>query len=340
MTKKKTYFSTKSLLFTTIGILLFAWVLSAIDFSLLIDNLRKIPASYYIAILAFTTITHISRAIRWRLLLISAGYKPKMWTTLVANMSAYFVNQGLPRIGEITRCTVLNDTDKVPIQTSLGTVITERVVDVICMLVISISILLYHIEIVSDYLMQYIYLPLQEYYSKNALKFSVLALLLMVAGVLFLLWWRSYYRKHKHGVLSNFIKGLLDGLLSVFRLKNQWAFWGHTAFIWFMYFIMTWYWFDVFPSISAFTLGQILFIFAIGNFSRAIPIQAGSLPAYIFLVSKALVLLGADKNEADALVLIIPGIQTLFYIFAGGGCFAAYLLFRNHLTTKVSGIKK
>jgi len=191
-------------------------------------------------------------------------------------------------------------------------------------------------EIVSDYLMQYILLPLEKYYTNNALKFIVLGTLLLAAGIAFLLWWRSYYRKHKQGKLSSFIKGLLDGLLSVFRLKNQWAFWGHTAFIWFMYFVMTWYWFDVFPSISGFSIGQILFIFAIGNFSRAIPIQAGSLPAYIFLVSKALVLLGADKNEADALVLIIPGIQTLFYIIAGGGCFAAYLLMRARINRAIS----
>lgn len=329
MTAKKKYFTLKSLLFTAIGILLFAWVLSAVNFNLLLQNLSKIPSSYYIAILFFTTLTHLSRAIRWRQLLISAGHKPKLGTTILANMSAYFVNQGLPRVGEITRCTVLADTDKVPVQTSLGTVIAERAVDVLCMLVISGTILLSQYKLLYDFVLQFIYNPLVEYYTANSLKFIFAGLILLCVFALFLLWWRGYYRKHKHGFLSDIVKGLLDGLLSVFRLKNQWAFWAHTAFIWFMYFVMTWYWFDVFPSISSFSFTQILFIFAVGNLSRSIPIQAGSLPAYIFLVSKALLLLGADVNEAAALVLIIPGIQTLFYIVAGGGCFAFYLLLRN-----------
>ena len=68
-----------------------------------------------------------------------------------------------------------------------------------------------------------------------------------------------------------------------------------------------------------------------GSFGRSIPIQAGALPAYIFLVSNALVLLGVDATDAATLVLVIPGIQTLFYIVCGGSCFALYLLVRARL---------
>lgn len=266
---------------------------------------------------------------RWRQMLWATGYKPTLGTTILATMSAYFVNQGLPRVGEITRCSVVADTDKIPLQTSLGTVIAERVVDVLCMLLISGTILLSQLDLLYDFIKQYILLPLHQSYNQNATKITILGCLLTLGFIAFLLWWRRYYRKHKHGILTDIVKGLLAGLTSVFRLKNQWVFWGHTAFIWIMYFVMTWYWFDAFPSIAKFTFTQILFIFAVGNLSRSIPIQAGALPAYIFLVSKALVLLGADVGEAEALVLIIPGIQTLFYIVVGGGCFVFYLLLRN-----------
>ncbi len=258
----------------------------------------------------------------------STGHKPRLGTTVLATMSAYFVNQGLPRVGEVTRCTVLADTDKVPLQTSIGTVIAERVTDVLCMLVISTTILLFHLNILYDFVYQNLYTPLVKLYNENLAKLLIVSFVGLVLLVAFLWWWRGYYRKHKDGKLSEIIKGLLDGLLSVFRLKKQAQFWGHTAFIWFMYFVMTWYWFDAFPSIANFTFGQILFIFALGNFSRAIPIQAGALPVYMLLVSQALILLGADSVEAGILVLIIPGIQTLFYLVAGGSCFAIYLLFR------------
>jgi uncharacterized membrane protein YbhN (UPF0104 family) len=324
----------KSLLFTAVGILLFALVLWAVlfrganSFSSLRDKFNAIPTTYYIAILFFTSITHFSRAVRWRLMVQSTGHKPRLGTTVLATMSAYFVNQGLPRVGEVTRCTVLADTDKVPLQTSIGTVIAERVTDVLCMLVISTTILLFHLNILYDFVYQNLYTPLVKLYNENLAKLLIVSFVGLVLLVAFLWWWRGYYRKHKDGKLSEIIKGLLDGLLSVFRLKKQAQFWGHTAFIWFMYFVMTWYWFDAFPSIANFTFGQILFIFALGNFSRAIPIQAGALPVYMLLVSQALILLGADSVEAGILVLIIPGIQTLFYLVAGGSCFAIYLLFR------------
>lgn len=324
----------KSLLFTAVGILLFALVLWAVlfrganSFSSLRDKFNTIPSTYYIAILIFTSITHFSRAVRWRLMVQSTGHKPRLGTTVLATMSAYFVNQGLPRVGEVTRCTVLADTDKVPLQTSIGTVIAERVTDVLCMLVISTTILLFHLNILYDFVYQNLYTPLVKLYNENFTKLLIVGVVGLILLAAFLWWWRGYYRKHKDGKLSEIIKGLLDGLLSVFRLKKQAQFWGHTAFIWFMYFVMTWYWFDAFPSIANFTFGQILFIFALGNFSRAIPIQAGALPVYMLLVSQALILLGADPVEAGILVLIIPGIQTLFYLVAGGSCFAIYLLFR------------
>jgi uncharacterized membrane protein YbhN (UPF0104 family) len=334
LAKKKKQSWLKSLLFTTVGILLFALVLWAVLFrgehtlSSLRDKFNTIPSTYYIAILFFTTVTHFSRAVRWRLMVQATGNKPRLGTTVLATMSAYFVNQGLPRVGEVTRCTVLADTDNVPIQTSIGTVIAERVTDILCMLVISTTILLFHLNLLYDFVYQNLYKPLVKLYNENFTKLFIVGFAGVILLTVFLWWWRGYYRKHKDGKLSGIIKGLLDGLLSVFRLKKQWQFWGHTAFIWFMYFVMTWYWFEAFPSISNFTFGQILFIFALGNFSRAIPIQAGALPVYMLLVSQALILLGADPTEAGILVLIIPGIQTLFYLVAGGGCFAVYLLFR------------
>lgn len=328
--KKNSY---KSLLFTAVGILLFAIVLWGMfrnedSFAALLEKFKTIPNTYYIAILFFTSITHFSRALRWRLMVQSTGHKPRLGTTVLATMSAYFVNQGLPRVGEVTRCTVLADTDKVPLQTSIGTVIAERVTDVLCMLVISVTILLFHLNLLYDFVYQNLYTPLLKLYHDNFIKLVILAVVGLALLIAFIVWWRGYYKKHKDGKLSEILKGLIDGLLSVFRLKKQVQFWGHTAFIWFMYFVMTWYWFDAFPSIATFTFGQILFIFALGNFSRAIPIQAGALPVYMLLVSQALILMGANPTEAGILVLIIPGIQTLFYLVAGGSCFAIYLLFR------------
>lgn len=327
----------KSLLFIAVGILLFALVLWAVLFrggnslASLRSKFNTIPYTYYVAILFFTSITHFSRALRWRLMVQATGHTPRLGTTFLATMSAYFVNQGLPRVGEVTRCTVLADTDKVPLQTSLGTVIAERVTDVLCMLLISGTILLFHLNLLYSFVYQNLYTPLLEMYNANFTKLMVVGTIGLVLLIAFILWWRAYYKKHKHGKLSGILKGLIDGLLSVFRIKKQAAFWGHTAFIWFMYFVMTWYWFDAFPSIATFSFGQILFIFALGNFSRAVPIQAGALPLYMLLVSQALVLLGANPTDAGVLVLIIPGIQTLFYLVAGGGCFAIYLLFRARL---------
>ena len=124
----------KFVFFVGLGIFFIYWFLS----KLTSDEKAQIwqafdNVNYFWVAVVFVTgvLSHVIRALRWRLLFEPLGYKPRVSTTFGAVMIAYLANLAVPRLGEVLRCGVLNQYEKVPIQTSLGTVVTERIIDLI-----------------------------------------------------------------------------------------------------------------------------------------------------------------------------------------------------------------
>src|SRR5690606_17509544 len=175
-------------------------------------------------------LSHVSRAVRWRYLLAPLGYRPRVLNTIFIVLIAYFANLGIPRSGEVLRATALTTYEKVPFEKGFGTIVTERVIDMIMLLLIVALALVLQTDIILEFLEQ----------RGVSLSGTGGILVLALFGFLLVLSLIKRSRSPFANKLKVFLRGLLDGLLSVFNVERTWPFLLHTLFIWAAYVGMFW----------------------------------------------------------------------------------------------------
>lgn len=261
---------------------------------------------------------HISRAVRWNYLLEPLGYRPKLSNNVFIILMAYLTNLGIPRTGEILRATALTTYEKVPFEKGIGTIITERIIDVIMLFAIIAITLVLQTEIILGYF-ENIGIPLNK------------ILLLLGSGILMLFGFLAFIKKSSHNIalkIKSFIKGLLDGLLSIFKMKNKWAFLGHTFFIWACYIAMLWVIKFTVPETLGLSLSELMVAFVAG--ALAMMFTNGGIGLYPLAVSQALAIFGISKVSGDAFGWIMWIAQTLMVVVFGAISFLVLpLLNRN-----------
>ncbi len=182
-------------------------------------------------------LSHISRAMRWNILLQPLGFKPKLYNTFFAVMVGYLANFALPRLGEVSRCGVLTKYEKIPFTESFGTVIAERVIDLLCLILIFFVTLIFQFEQLWGLTNSYILQPLKSKLAviiNNELYMIVLAIVMILVTLSFF----KLRKKAKLGIfkkVTGLLKGFAEGLKSVKNIKSPTLFIAHTVFIWFMY---------------------------------------------------------------------------------------------------------
>ena len=248
---------------------------------------------------------HVSRAVRWNYLLEPLGYRPKLRNNLLIILMSYFANLGIPRTGEVLRATALTTYEGVPFEKGFGTIVTERVIDVIMLLTIVLTTLLLQTDVIMAVL------------QKKGLNIKGMLLLLgfaAMAGLIFIV----FIKKSAHRIavkIKSFIKGLMDGVFSIFRMKQKWLFLFHTLFIWGCYIGMLWVIKFTVPETVELTFSQLLVAFVAGAFAMAT--TNGGIGLYPIAVSNALAIFGISAVAGDAFGWIIWISQTLMIVVFG-----------------------
>lgn len=220
-------------------------------------------------------------------------------------MMAYLANLGVPRSGEFLRATALASYENVPFEKGFGTIVTERVIDVIMLLSIIICALLLQTNFVLGYL---------EDYGMN-LAISSLALVIGIIGLVILL---RLIKKAETGFLlklKSFLDGMLQGVGSILKMKNRWPFILHTLFIWACYVGMFWAIKYAVPETQQLGISELLVAFVAGAF--AMMVFPGGLGGYPVFVSAALVLYGISPNAGDTFGWVMWIAQTLMILALG-----------------------
>jgi uncharacterized protein (TIRG00374 family) len=270
--------------------------------------------------------SHLARAERWRMLMVPAGYHPKLSHSFYSLMVGYLVNLVIPRGGEVSRCYNLYKLDKTPPEMSFGTVVVERVVDLLCLVVlITISFL-----VESQKLIAFLKtLPLNFSGSNSTVIILLILVVVVIAGA-FIFRWLLRRNTKLRGFIEKLWNGFKEGLLSVFKLKNKGRFVFYSAFIWFLYFLMSHAVLKAFPSTSELGIGAVLSLFAIGSIAMAAPLPGGT-GSYHVLVPQGLIFLyHVPPAEAVAFTFIFHGWQTAIMI----ACGAVSLLITSFLVKK------
>lgn len=257
--------------------------------------------------LFFGILSHLSRAYRWKFMLEPLGYKPKFTNSVLAVLIGYLVNLALPRAGEVSRAYALSNYENVPFEKGFGTIVAERIADLIMMLLIVALTLFVQFD--------FIYNLLTENF--NPTKIIIGLAILIIAFYIF----SSFVKKAKSGFLlkiKTFVTGLIEGATSIFKMKNKWAFIFHTVFIWVMYVAMFW---ATIPAIDGLEVpfGGILIAFIAGGFSIAA--TNGGIGLYPIAVAGALALFDIPTEPATAFGWIMWTAQTAMIIVFGGLAF-------------------
>lgn len=257
---------------------------------------------------------------RWQMLITSLDHKPRFYNTFLIMMSGYFVNTAIPRLGEVTKCAFMTKKEKVPFSISLGTVVLERLVDLIMLGIIVLLVFTTQNDLLSDFFARDIFGPIVTKATGMGNKFWMIVGVVAVAGIYFAWDYLNKTSKDEKKVekLDNFADNMMLGITSFQKLDKKWLFVVHTLFIWVMYFFMTYTCFFSIEATSGLSIAAGIALVAIGSLGRSVPIQAGGMGAYHYVISSALVLYGIGKEQGLALATIIHAAQTLFYLVLGG----------------------
>lgn len=282
-----------------------------IKFALIHANYWWIGLSVFIGILSL-----FSRAYRWKFTLSSLGYQPKLYNRFFAVAVSYLVNLGIPRAGEFLRATTLNQYEDVPFDKAFGTIVAERLADMVVYLFIIFLALIAQYDIIFELL--------QTKIPSNPLLLISIGIGLFALAFVFI---KAIQKSEKTFFikLRTFISGLKEGITTIFTMKKKWAFIGHTLFIWFSYVLMLYVVIFAFPETQNLSFNAILICFVAGTFSYAT--TNGGIGSYPYVMQKTLLLYAIAEPIGAGFGWIMWSAQTLLMILLGGLSFLLLPIF-------------
>lgn len=318
------------LLFLAIGIFLLWIAFRNVRFSDLSAGLMEANYSFVILAVIFDIFAFLSRAKRWNLLIYPMGYRPAYRNTFNSMMTGYFANMAIPRIGEITRCVALGKKEKIPVDKLIGTVVIERAIDMISVVIILIIMIFTSGDKINQFLRETILIPFREkVLSPFGLTWLIwLALPAFAGGFIYLV---LKYRKNLRKIpfiskIFDLSKGIIQGLKSIRTLERKWEFIFHTVFMWVCYLFMTWMVVFAIDNTSHLSIGDAVFLLVIGSFAMIAPVPSG-IGAFHYIISRGLAFVqGVDLEDGALYAILTHESQMILVIIMGA--VATYLIFR------------
>ncbi len=317
--KKKIVNTIKFILFIGIGIFLFWKVYKDQSIDDLINTSKNINYRWLVLAAIVSVGSHLIRALRWELALTSIGIKPSRSNLFHAVMIGYLANLAIPRLGEVSRSAVLKKYEKIPFTSGFGTIITERIVDVIIMLGITVLVIFYNDSFFSKFLTNNpsVSEKFQALFSTKNTIIVTLFFLITVGAYLLIL---KHSEKTQSQIKKIFekITSFKEGLFSIFKIKHPFLYIVYSLLIWFMYFAVICLTFNAFVFVGGInlTLNQMLVVFLMGSYAMLAPVQGG-IGAYHFMVIASLVIYGINDTDARLFALIAHGVSTIVVVVFG-----------------------
>lgn len=288
-----------------LGVALVWYSLSQISIPKLVQYFKDANYTWIALGVSMGVLSHVSRAYRWLFMAEPLGYKPKFANSLMAVYSAYLINFTIPRAGEISRASILTNYEKIPFVKGFGTIIAERIADTIMLLFIVALALFIEFDFVYNFFAD----------KFNPISLIIGLLVLIILGfslVIFIKKSKSQFALK----VREFLTGLVEGALSIFKMEKKWVFIAHTLFIWVMYVSMFYVTTFAFPELRDIPIAAVLIGFILASFSIAATNGGiGSFPEAI-VISFLLFNMGEDPSRAFG--WIMWSTQTLAIIVLGG----------------------
>ena len=251
-------------------------------------------------------LSHLSRSYRWKFLIEPLGYKLGLVNSILAVFSAYLINYTIPRAGDIARATMISKYEKIPLDKTIGTIVAERAIDVVCILIIIGIGLIIEFQKISEKLISLI-----EGQELSTILIYVTTISIFVI-ILFLFLKKSKY----YSSILNFLSGITQGLTVVFRMEKRNSFIFHSIFIWLMYLLMFWVTSMAFIELHDFSFYQFMISFTLAALS--IMLSNGGIGIYPLAVEESLGWYGVQSTTGLAFGWVSWLSQTMMVVIFGG----------------------
>ncbi len=286
------------------------------------DALQRARHWLIIPALLLILIAHYSRALRWKILMQPLGYHPSNFNVFAAVMIGYLVNAGVPRLGEVVKCSLLAKYEKVRVDRLVGTIVMERAVDVVCLMLVFAAALIFQGDIIWTPIKSKVSSLFQDKTgSTSILKLLVFGLLILALIMLVYFIFKRFRHVKVVGKVRSIVSGIAKGLSSIRFIEQKRLFLFHTVFIWVLYLTGTVTGVYALQETSPMGVGGGLTTLALGSVGMII--SPGGIGAYAWIISKLVGWYGLDEvTIGNALGWLLWSVQTLVILAGGLICFA------------------
>ena len=279
--------------------------------------------------------SHVSRSVRWRILMAPMGYRPLLFNTFGVTMVGYLANSFVPRLGEILKCTLLGKYENIPVQKLIGTVVIERIFDFSCYLIFIIITILTQYQLVGNFVASEWTVLTTE---NTGTPFWLRGIFFIVVVVITILLLRFIFKSYGQGKfikpINHFIKGIKEGIATIKNLRQRGWFLFHTFFIWSMYLLQIFIGFSAIPEVAHLGLNAACSVLTLATLAMIItPGGIGTFPTAVFLV---LGLYKIDQSTGEAFGWLMWGATTFIVLFFGLLLLGLLVIFNNNKSVLLS----
>lgn len=294
-----------------LAVLLLYFAFRNIELADFIAKTKEVNFIWVIASIILSLISYIARAYRWNILLKPLNYHPTTFRTTLSVLVGYLANLAFPRLGEVTRCAILKRTDNVPLSTSFGTVISERIIDALTLLsLVGMSFILEY-----DLILRFLKETLESY-NLDFTNILIGLIGLIILGILVFIFF--YIRENKYSVkVREFLRDLYEGIISIRRLDNFWGFVAASLVMWITYYLMAYLIVFSLEETSFLSISAGFMLLVTGGIALALPVQGG-IGTYHAMVTAMLSLYGIQKTTGLFLATLLHTSQLLAIAVFGG----------------------
>lgn len=283
------------------------------------DGVKSANIFWVVAGILIGILSYVFRAARWQIIIEPLGRKPSFTDTYNATMIGYLANLALPRIGEITRCGVLNKTTKLPFDKLIGTVVVERVFDLIFLLFSVLAVILIRYEVFGGFLSEKVVQPLSKGFVNlfGKATFLLIIALSIIAVVVLVYVFRDKIRDiGAVKKLKMLAKGFWEGVKSGMRMRHRWLFLLYSLLITLCYWMMSYTVMLAIPETSGLSIVDALFLYVLGGLGWVVPAQGG-FGSFHLIVAMGLGIYGISFEQGIVFATISHESQVLFMLILG-----------------------
>lgn len=309
----------KFILFLSFGVGVFLFVYRKQDPEKLWSAFKGVDFFWLGVTVLVMLVSHLSRSIRWMMLVAPLGKKVSFWNATLATFLGYFANMAFPRLGEVTRCAVLGKYEGVSVSKLLGTVVVERAIDVVMFLFCLLLAIVLQLDVFTN--LGERYLAHSQAGEPNSYTWLyVSGILVMLLGGIYIAFRKSIHEHKFFLAVKRLVQDIAEGFRTLWKLKSFNFFVLHTLIIWTCYYLMMYFGFRVFYFTSQLSSVAALSIFVLGSLGMILPAPGGIGAFHFFVISGLVLYMPYEpdaKEKAAAFALLIHGVQTLFIMISG-----------------------